>query len=110
TGIAIGALEIFEPRSRPELHIEVSARLAGSLLVRSRSAQLNAPDMVHLTEADSCWLPGTGIAGALRARAGRVLHALGCNGSRATFLDDIFGWKMRASKLWVSDVHLPGGT
>ena len=79
---------------RARFTIEATFALEGSLLVRSYSGERDAPDMVHLqswrNDGEQPVLPGTSLAGALRARALRIANT--CHPSKGnTLVAAIFG-------------------
>jgi CRISPR/Cas system CSM-associated protein Csm3 (group 7 of RAMP superfamily) len=95
--------------------------LRGGLLVRSPSATADAPDVAHLTSGGGPVLPGTGLAGALRARALRITELVrdGSGDARA-WVDRLFGPRLEgdaqpadtslwASRLRVSESLVDGG-
>lgn len=57
---------------RRRVVIDAQLNLTGPILVRSPAATADAPDVSHLTSGGVPVLPGTGVAGALRARALRI--------------------------------------
>ena len=80
--------------------LEATFALDGSLLIRSegRSAD-KGPDMVHLKARQAGGniapvLPGTSLAGVLRARAFKILATLGDKQKAKTEVDDLFGTDM----------------
>lgn len=88
--------------------------LNGSLLIRSGAGKPNAPDMVHLVSnrngKDKPILPGTSIAGALRARATRIADIIG----RTEIIDEIFGPRddmknKRASRVLIHETEITSG-
>lgn len=91
----------------------LSARFAvdGSLLIRSAPAAPDGPDMVHLrNHVGKLVVPGTSLAGALRARAGRIARVLPPDAQATALVDDIFGpllegdrRKPRGGRLWVDE-------
>jgi len=74
--------------------------IEGSMMIRSGGDEPNAPDMVHLHsnrgKAAVPVLSGTSLAGALRARAVRIINTLGI-GERYS-IDDLFGYRRPDSK------------
>jgi CRISPR/Cas system CSM-associated protein Csm3 (group 7 of RAMP superfamily) len=64
TGVEI----IDEPDQRRKLIVEAVLEIDRSLLVRSPAATADAPDAAHLVSGDQGILPGTSLAGVLRAR------------------------------------------
>jgi CRISPR/Cas system CSM-associated protein Csm3 (group 7 of RAMP superfamily) len=88
------------PDRRAGVEIDAYFELDGSLLIRSAGYQNPSPDMVHLHSYNpqsakmEPVLPGTSIAGALRARAGRILRVLypeSEDAQIAAWLGDLFG-------------------
>lgn len=88
--------------------------LEGSLLIRSGTGKPNAPDMVHLSSKrngkDSPILPGTSIAGVLRARATRIADLLG----NPRIVDEVFGphddkQEKHASRVMIRETEITGG-
>jgi len=61
---------------RSRLVIDVDLQLDGDLLVRSPGCDPTAPDAVHLHSAGKPVLPGTSLAGALRAQALRIARCV----------------------------------
>jgi CRISPR/Cas system CSM-associated protein Csm3 (group 7 of RAMP superfamily) len=57
---------------RRRILIQAHLNLQGGLLVRSTSADPQAPDVAHLRSAGRSIMPGTSLAGVLRARALRI--------------------------------------
>jgi CRISPR/Cas system CSM-associated protein Csm3 (group 7 of RAMP superfamily) len=106
---------------RPELtdihacQLKATFAIATSLLIRATSDNSKDPDMVHLRNyAGQPVLSGTSLAGALRARASRILRVLRTDGEADIFIDDLFGREMsderkvkpRASRLWVRETEI----
>jgi CRISPR/Cas system CSM-associated protein Csm3 (group 7 of RAMP superfamily) len=79
------------------LTLRATFALEGSLLIRSSSGDLNAPDSVHLHSRrngkDVPILSGTSLAGALRARALRIANTLRPDAYQANreLVDALFG-------------------
>lgn len=116
-------------------YAEIRARflLDGSLLIRTEGASGDEPDMIHhrarqATGSDAAILPGTGLAGAIRARAARIAHTIDPNPTRTAsrhLVEEIFGTDMaqrdekrrsgqqqpppHASRLRVSEQPIDGG-
>lgn len=94
------ALEVSEllPDARRRLRIQGRFALDGSLLIRSGMGQAGTgPDVVHLHAygPDGKRVPvvsGSSLAGALRARAGRILRTIGATSQKSDDLvDQLFG-------------------
>lgn len=103
---------------RRRLHAVVDLELRSSLLVRSPGTASHDPDDSHLASAGQSVLPGTSVAGALRARALRVAAAVCPDGEEARrWVDRIFGpmapdqggVALSDSRLRVSEAALAGG-
>ena len=93
--------------------IEAYFNLHTSLLIRSVSADPDAPDMVHLSSNGEPVVPGTSFAGAFRHRAALIANILGWHDHA---LDEMFGpvheqqstnqqSELWASRVWVEE-HL----
>ena len=106
---------------RRRLVIEAEIQSNGGVLVRSRPATGDAPDAVHLKSAGCSVLPGTSLAGVLRAHAGRIARFVRSqHGDAEMWIDGIFGSPSRdtetadsqpvASRLRVSENIIKGGT
>ena len=77
---------------RRRLSVDLEMELAGDLLVRSPATDPGAPDVVHLCTAGNPVLPGTGLAGALRAQALRIARLVReSHGDGDRWVDRIFG-------------------
>ena len=74
---------------RSYFRIEADFKLRTSLLIRSSSADSDAPDMIHLQSNDEPVVPGTSFAGAFRHRATLIAKTIGWFG-RA--VDKMFGY------------------
>lgn len=94
--------------------VEAIFGLAGSLLIRSSTEAADAPDMVHLHSKrganQEAIVSGTSLAGALRARARRIVRTIGDEAKAETLIDDLFGPQIagsndrpKASRLWVEE-------
>jgi len=104
------------PDQRRRMVVELDLELAGDLLVRSPASEPDAPDAVHLRSGGKPVLPGTGLAGALRAQALRIARAVR-NGDE--WVERIFGPRLEgttspdfhphASRLHVSESAVEGG-
>ncbi|MBX3156456.1 MAG: hypothetical protein KF773_10690 [Deltaproteobacteria bacterium] len=66
--LALQALD--DQRRRVVIEVELASK--GPLLVRNAPAEPDAPDAVHLRSGGRSVLPGTSVAGVLRARAMRI--------------------------------------
>lgn len=104
----------------PVCTLEGTFVVDGSLLIRSGFGEADAPDFVHLRSKrngkEVSVLSGTSLAGALRARALRIVNTLGKNGKQIT--DNLFGYrrekeegqeKLTASKLWTEETVIENG-
>lgn len=79
------------PDRRTWFDMRATFGLDGSILIRAGGQPGASPDMVHLSNAaGQPVLPGTSVAGALRARAARILNLLRPD-KAADILDDMFG-------------------
>ncbi len=108
-------------RQRPICTLEGTFVVHGSLLIRSRFGEAEAPDFTHLRSKrngkEVPILSGTSIAGALRSRALRIANTLGKDGKRIA--DSLFGYrrekdepqekKLTASKLWTEEAVIENG-
>ena len=116
------ALRLEEPPDdkRERMVIELQLQLAGDLLVRSPGYDPAAPDAVHMNSADKPVLPGTSLAGAMRAQ---TLRIAGCvrssQGDSDEWINRLFGPhiekkqdssspQLSASKLRVSENFISG--
>jgi CRISPR/Cas system CSM-associated protein Csm3 (group 7 of RAMP superfamily) len=97
--------------------VEALFGIAGSLLIRSSSEAADAPDMVHLHSRrgaeQQAIVSGTSLAGALRARARRIVMTIGDEKKADRLINDLFGPqiagsndKPRASRLWVAESEI----
>ncbi len=93
-------------------HLLATFWLDGSLLIRSGGSQAGEPDMVHLhtrtVGSDAQPFPilsGTSLAGALRARAGKIANTITAGDSNRTkkLIDDLFGQTRQASRIRVKE-------
>lgn len=75
--------------SSKDLTINAILRLKTSLIVRSYSADPEAPDAVHIKSGKDCILPGTSLKGAIRARAERIVNTIKGN---SALIEDLFGY------------------
>jgi len=114
-------IEKFADRRR-RLLVDLKLDLAGDLLVRSPAADAGAPDVVHLHSAGKPVLPGTGLAGALRAQALRIARLVReSQGDWDKFVDRLFGPRLEredansqggqamASRLRISESFIENG-
>lgn len=104
---------------RHSFHFSATFSIAGSLLIRSGGEQDDiGPDMVHLHSRQlngdkKPILPGTSLAGALRARALKISTTLGSRGKARELIGEIFGVEMaenvqpQASRITVQE-HVVG--
>lgn len=114
-------IEHLEDKRRRVL-VDLELEAAGNLLVRSPATDAGAPDTVHLCSAGKPVLPGTGLAGALRAQALRIAGLVReATGDGDRWVDCLFGPQLkdkeknsendraRASRLRVSEAFIEGG-
>ncbi len=114
-------IEEFADR-RHRMLVDLELELAGDLLVRSPATDASSPDVVHLHSAGRPVLPGTGLAGALRAQALRIARIVReSQGDWGTFVDRLFGPRLRredansqggqamASRLRISESFIENG-
>jgi len=114
-------IEEFADRRR-RLLVDLELELAGDFLVRSPATDASSPDVVHLHSAGRPVLPGTGLAGALRAQALRIARIVReSQGDWCTFVDRLFGPRIRredansqgvqamASRLRISESFIENG-
>lgn len=106
---------------RQRLLIELQLSFSGGILVRSSGTTADAPDAVHLKSSGKPVLPGTGLAGVLRNRALRIARIVRQNlGDAELWVSRVFGprfeggvppagFKMRASRLRISESVIEGG-
>jgi CRISPR/Cas system CMR subunit Cmr4 (Cas7 group RAMP superfamily) len=103
---------------RVGVHVELELTTQGGLLVRGPGMTSDAADAVHLHSGGQPILPGTSVAGAIRARATRiaqVVRAAQNDGRR--WVDRLFGPRpdrqtgqtLSASRLRVSEQAVTGG-
>ena len=113
--------------SRQYFRIEATFALAGSMLVRW-VGDVGDPDLVHIRSyrpgagggKEVPVLPGTSLAGALRARALRILNTLSTSGQSEKLVEKIFGPTLgagdgrkvrpRASRLVVEEAEIENPT
>jgi CRISPR/Cas system CSM-associated protein Csm3 (group 7 of RAMP superfamily) len=108
---------------RRRLLVDLDLELEGDLLVRSPATEPGAPDVVHLHSAGRPVLPGTGMAGALRAQALRIARLVReSKGDGDRWVDRLFGprleredehtaeGKAMASRLRIAESFIENGT
>ncbi|MCA9943179.1 MAG: hypothetical protein KC449_06835 [Anaerolineales bacterium] len=89
--------------------MQATFALNGSLFIRSYGNEKSEADAVHLQSwragEEKPILPGTSLAGALRARAQKIVNTMAATSERAeSFVDGLFGRRMR------SDGDTPSGS
>jgi CRISPR/Cas system CMR subunit Cmr4 (Cas7 group RAMP superfamily) len=130
TGSVAAALGVSAPTSDQRKHFQIDAdfALASPILIRSGDPLTDRgdqqPDASHLrsprTSGPTPIVPGTSLAGALRARAARILRTLQPDrpDKAETLLNDLFGRDMHdpqrpgqptASRLLVEEREIAGG-
>ena len=125
TGSDIAALLGVKNATRDQrcwFRIETTLALASPLMIRSSTGTPDAPDLVHLhsprpgAEKDVPVLSGTSLAGAIRARAGRIARTVGVADPKA-LLEAMFGSDLaeqdreqekvlKAGKLWIHESEI----
>ncbi|MCB1058429.1 MAG: hypothetical protein KDD11_23245 [Acidobacteria bacterium] len=106
-------LEAFQDE-RTRCSLEMDLVFESGLLVRSPGSDVADPDAVHLHSAGGPVLPGTSVAGALRARATKILGCVRREKNDAdAWIDRLFGpslkgtvspdFKPEASRLWLGE-------
>lgn len=113
---ALGVSHPPETDARQHATLTATFALASPLLIRSTEPLGTAdqqPDVAHLRSNGHPILPGTSLAGALRARAQRILHTLAGKTDTPALLDSLFGHDMdqrpekhSASRLRVDEVAI----
>jgi len=109
---ALDITEISDARMR--VAVELCLRIKGDLLVRSPGDDPMAPDVVHLHSAGNPVLPGTSLAGAMRAQALRIARCVrDAQGDGDEWINRLFGPRIEkkqnssavptASKLRISE-------
>lgn len=103
--------------AKPTFELVAHFKLKTSLLIRAADT---VTEMAHLTNgSNQPILPGTSVAGALRARCLRILNTLrpADEGSNEAFMNTLFGGddmrpdkQLRASKVIVAEHPINGGT
>ena len=108
---------------RQRVVVEAELTFPGALLVRSPASTPDAPDVAHLTSAGRAVLPGTSLAGALRARLLRIARVVRArHGDAERWVTDLLGTRaehgsrrpgaaasLQPSRLRVSESSLQGG-
>lgn len=75
--------------------INASFWLKNSLIVRSYSADPDAPDATHITSNNDWILPGSSLKGAIRARAERIVNTLN---KPKELVENLFGFVVENEK------------
>ncbi len=114
------ALQAFDDkRQRVVIAVELASK--GPLLIRNAPSEADAPDAVHLRSAGRSVVPGTSVAGALRARAMRIARVVRRDHNdaehwvNATFGPRLDGvpaaneFEARASRLLIAESLVEGG-
>jgi len=83
------SVEPFSIKSK-EFLIDAWFKIKSSLMIKSYSGDLKAPDAVHITSNNNIVLPGTSLKGAIRDRAIRIINTLGGDGEEV--IKSLFGW------------------
>ncbi len=78
------------PIKPKEFLIDAWFKIKSSLIIKSYSDELEAPDAVHISSKDNPILPGTSLKGVIRDRAIRIINTLERNGEEA--IKPLFGW------------------
>lgn len=113
------------PDKRQQFHMQATFALQGSLLIRSGEGRDDTgPDMVHLhaRQPDGSMKPilsGTSLAGALRARARRIVNTINDGNEADKLIIALFGGeyqdkdqdqaRLRASRLTVKETAVKNG-
>ena len=107
---------------RRRIVINLDLGVVHDILVRSPSTEAGAPDVSHLTSGEVPILPGTSLAGVMRARALRIAGFVHDNEEDAKgWVDRLFGprfegkrpppgFEPRVSRLRVTEARLTRGT
>lgn len=88
--------------------IDAVFSVKNSLLIRSYSARPDEPDAVHISSQGKPVLPGTSLAGALKARAEKIVNTLHPE-KTADIIHSLFGWvddQNGSSKKYKSRVYV----
>ncbi|HPP02894.1 MAG: hypothetical protein HPY51_13970 [Candidatus Omnitrophica bacterium] len=84
---------------RHRLLVDLDLALAGDLLVRSPASDAGAPDVVHLHSAGKPVLPGTSLAGVMRAQALRIARLVReRHDDGELWVDRLFGPRLEKKK------------
>ena len=110
------------PDERQRLVLELELEVVGELLVRSPAADHTLPEVVHLRSGEEPVLPGTGVAGVLRAHALRIARLIRGKEAGGKMVEELFGRAPRqedqsqnqsrgptASRLWVGEATIQKG-
>jgi len=82
----------YQKKTENDLTIAINLKLKTSLLIRSYSADPNAPDASYMTSQGQAVLPGSSVKGALRQRAEKIIHTLCQNESKTEkMIKSLFG-------------------
>lgn len=101
--------------ARSRVIADVKLAFSAGLLVRSPPGDVHEPDAVHLRSGNRPVLPGTSLAGALRAHARRVAHAVhGPSNDAEVWVERLFGpspgaQDLRTSRLRIIEAPITGG-
>ena len=102
-------LEQIPDNKRERMVIELYLQLVGDLLVRSPGYDPAAPDAVHLYSSGNPVLPGTSLAGAMRAQALRIARCVReSEGDGEEWINRLFG--PRIEKREGSDSQKPSAS
>jgi len=106
-----GEWQSFEDQ-RKRFICDLLLKQPGGVLVRSPGLTPDAPDMAHLTSGGHPVLPGTGLAGALRARALRIARIVRArHGDAEHWVEELFGPRTKEAErteasLWSSRIRI----
>jgi len=85
--------------NRKRMVIDLRLQLIGDLLVRSPGCEPAAPDAVHLHSAGKPVLPGTSLAGVMRAQALRIARCVrDSKGDGDEWINQLFGPRIEQSQ------------
>ncbi len=110
-----GRWQSFEDQ-RKRLICDLFLKQQGGVLVRSPGLTPDAPDVAHLTSGGQPVLPGTGLAGALRARALRIARIVRArHGDSEHWVEELFGPRTKEEErteasLWSSRIRISEST
>ncbi len=91
-------LESLPEDRRRRVVADLSLRLSAELLVRAAPAAPSAPDVVQLRSGGKPVLPGSSLAGVLRARALRIARCvLSSDECASAFVEQMFGPRLAAN-------------